>query len=211
MPKLLEKLKVETIASHYTLQCYHQAHMFFRGTLFRGGYRIFLGGGALVSCSTSIPINHIVFFLCKIPVVLENRRSSQGGAHPLNPPPRSAPAVLVEHWKGDLLQPFRLKIGKFSTSGWWHWHPVHALWLVFAWQGYFVEHWKDAEHRMTLKLSYVMLGLENWVNQGFRSVLLQFSIMILKGTWFKAQTTSLMNHIVNFINSINHTNFIFLQ
>ena len=40
----------------------------------------FLGGGALVSCSTSTPINHIVFFLfCRIPVVLENRRSSRGG------------------------------------------------------------------------------------------------------------------------------------
>ena len=52
---------------------------------------IFLGGDALVSCSTSTPINHIVFFFCRIPVVLENRRSSQGGAHPLHPPPRSAP------------------------------------------------------------------------------------------------------------------------
>ena len=54
----------------------------------------FLEGGALVSCSTSTPINHIVFF-CRIPVVLENRRSSQGGggAHPLHPPPRSTPGV----------------------------------------------------------------------------------------------------------------------
>ena len=54
----------------------------------------FLGGGALVSCSTSTPINHIVFFFCRVPVVLENRRSSQGGggAYPLHPPPRSAPA-----------------------------------------------------------------------------------------------------------------------
>ena len=26
---------------------------------------IFLGGGALVSCSTSTPINHIVFFFAK--------------------------------------------------------------------------------------------------------------------------------------------------
>ena len=55
----------------------------------------FLGGGALVSCSTSTPINHIVFFFCRITVVLENRRSSQEeggwGAHPLHPPPRSAP------------------------------------------------------------------------------------------------------------------------
>ena len=53
----------------------------------------FLGGGALVSCSTSTPINHIVFFR-RIPVVLENRRSSQGGrgAHP---PPRSAPVCTL--------------------------------------------------------------------------------------------------------------------
>ena len=60
----------------------------------RGGSRIFLGGGALVSCSNSTPINHIVFF-CRIPVVLENRRSSQGGGGgvvrtsctlPLDPP-----------------------------------------------------------------------------------------------------------------------------
>ena len=38
----------------------------------------FLGRAALVSCSTSTPINHIVFFFGRIPVVLENRRSSQG-------------------------------------------------------------------------------------------------------------------------------------
>ena len=57
---------------------------------------LFLGGGALVSCSTSTPINHIVFFFGRIPVVLENRRSAQeggGGAHPLHPPPRSAPVT----------------------------------------------------------------------------------------------------------------------
>ena len=54
----------------------------------------YLGGSALVSCSTSTPINHIVFF-CRIPVVLENRRSSQGGRGvrtpctlPLDPPLR---------------------------------------------------------------------------------------------------------------------------
>ena len=53
----------------------------------------FLGGGALVSCSTSTPINYIVFFFflqntsC---TVLENRRSSQVGVRtpctlPLDP------------------------------------------------------------------------------------------------------------------------------
>ena len=52
----------------------------------------FLGGDALVSCSTSTPINHIVFFFRRIPVVLKNRRSSQGGGVrtpctlPLDPP-----------------------------------------------------------------------------------------------------------------------------
>ena len=58
------------------------------------------GGGALVSCSTSTPINYIVFFLFgqnTVPVVLENRRSSweggggEGGLRspctlPLDPP-----------------------------------------------------------------------------------------------------------------------------
>ena len=57
----------------------------------------FLGGGALVSGSTSTPINHIFFFFCRIPFVLENRRSSHGGvgggAHPLHPTPRSAPEL----------------------------------------------------------------------------------------------------------------------
>ena len=54
----------------------------------------FLGGGALVSCSASTPIIHIVFF-CRIPVVLENHRSCQGAgvAHPLHPPHRSAPDI----------------------------------------------------------------------------------------------------------------------
>ena len=47
----------------------------------------FLGGGAFVSCSTSTPINHIVFF-CRIPVVLENRRSSRGGG---GAPPAPSP------------------------------------------------------------------------------------------------------------------------
>ena len=51
----------------------------------RGGSRIFLGEGALVSCSTSTPINHIVFFFfCRIPAVLKK-------PNPLHPPPRSAP------------------------------------------------------------------------------------------------------------------------
>ena len=58
----------------------------------------FLGGGALVSCSTSTPINHIVlFFFCRIPVVLENRRSSQGGVRTPCTLPRSE-----EHFKCNL-------------------------------------------------------------------------------------------------------------
>ena len=46
----------------------------------------FLGGGALISCSTSTPINHRVFFYRRIPVVLENRRSSKGGGEGCTPP-----------------------------------------------------------------------------------------------------------------------------
>ena len=69
----------------------------------RGRSRIFLrGGGALVSCSTSTPINHIVFF-GRIPVVLENCRSSRrgGGAHPLHPPPRSARGEGLTSFNND--------------------------------------------------------------------------------------------------------------
>ena len=76
----------------------------------------FLGGGALVSCSTSTPINHI-FFFCRIPVVLENRRSSRGwggGAHPLHPPPRSTPVgdvfcILPRCWRLSLCTKTRNK------------------------------------------------------------------------------------------------------
>ena len=45
----------------------------------------FLGGGALVSCYTSTPINHIVFY--RIPAVLENRKSSWGGGGCAPPAP----------------------------------------------------------------------------------------------------------------------------
>ena len=55
----------------------------------------FSGGGALVSCSTSTPINHIIFF-CRIPVVLENRRSSQVGVRTPCTLPLDPPLPLVE-------------------------------------------------------------------------------------------------------------------
>ena len=58
----------------------------------RGGSRIFSGGGALVSCSTSTPINHKVFFFLKnTSCIRKPQVISGGGAHPRHPPPRSAP------------------------------------------------------------------------------------------------------------------------
>ena len=58
----------------------------------------FLGGGALVSCSTSTPINHIVFiFLQNTSCIRKPQVISGGGAHPLHPPPRSAPGTVGEH------------------------------------------------------------------------------------------------------------------
>ena len=54
-----------------------------------------LGGGALVSCSTSTPINHIVFFFCRIPVVFGNRRSSGGGCAPPAPFPQIRPCSCL--------------------------------------------------------------------------------------------------------------------
>ena len=51
---------------------------------------------------TSTPINHTVLFFCRIPVVLENRRSSQGGVRtpctlPLDPPLQSVFINLLRH------------------------------------------------------------------------------------------------------------------
>ena len=61
----------------------------------RGGSRIFFRRGCtrlLLYFNTNKPHS---FFFCRVPVVLENCRSSRGGgggAHPLHPPPRSASA-----------------------------------------------------------------------------------------------------------------------
>ena len=73
----------------------------------------FLGGGALVSCSTSTPINHIVlFFFAEYQLYQKTAGHLRGGGggggpprppppppppppapHPLHPPPRSAPDI----------------------------------------------------------------------------------------------------------------------
>ena len=46
----------------------------------------FLGGGALVSCSTSTPINHIVFFPQNTSCIRKPQVISGGAAHPLHLP-----------------------------------------------------------------------------------------------------------------------------
>ena len=59
----------------------------------------FLGGGALISCSTSTPINHIVFFfLQNTSCIRKPQVISKGGgrARPLHPPPRFAPESLFK-------------------------------------------------------------------------------------------------------------------
>ena len=60
-------------------------------------------GGALVSCSTSTPINHIVFFLfgqntscIRKPQVILGRGGG-GVAQPLHPPPRSAAVCRCQY------------------------------------------------------------------------------------------------------------------
>ena len=55
----------------------------------------FLGGGALVSCSTSTPINHIVFFSQNTSCIRKPQVISGEGAHRLHPPPRFAPVWWV--------------------------------------------------------------------------------------------------------------------
>ena len=66
---------------------------------FRGGF--FLGGGVLVSCSTSTPINHIVFSFWQNTICIRKPQAisgGRGGAHPLHPLLRSAPVVSDVVW-----------------------------------------------------------------------------------------------------------------
>ena len=76
----------------------------------------FLGGGALVSCSTSTPINHSLFF-CRIPVVLENRRSSWGGGvHTPCTLPLDSPLLFKQANHSAYSKPYTQKKQKdFST------------------------------------------------------------------------------------------------
>ena len=62
----------------------------------------FLGGGVLVSCSTSTPsINHIVFFFWQNTSCIRKPQAisgGRGGAHPVHPAPRSARVVSEVVW-----------------------------------------------------------------------------------------------------------------
>ena len=67
----------------------------------------FLGGGALVSCSTSTPINHIVFFFCRIPVVAGGVRTPC--TLPLDPPLRCWLFKGKGKYRSTRRKPFRRK------------------------------------------------------------------------------------------------------
>ena len=91
----------------------------------------FLGGGALVSCSTSTPINHIVlfFFLQNTSCIRKPQVISGRGAQPLHPPPRSAPASARENL------PTREKVTRGvspSRVGWFSRAPTFRS-LYYPW------------------------------------------------------------------------------
>ena len=78
----------------------------------------FLGGSALVSCSTSTPINHIVFF-GRIPVVLVKPRVISGGGGrtpctlPLDPPLSLTEREEKSSWRMEEVTPRDRK--RYST------------------------------------------------------------------------------------------------
>ena len=73
----------------------------------------FLGGGALVSCATSTPINHIVFhFLQNTSCIRKPQVISKGGVRtpctlPLDPPLSTPPVWYFESKKSCFTQPRR--------------------------------------------------------------------------------------------------------
>ena len=80
------------------LPCANELLTSFVWTLLHSGADLgsFFGGGALVSCSTSKPINHMVFFFWQYTGCIRKPQVISGrGAHPLHPPPRSAPDICV--------------------------------------------------------------------------------------------------------------------
>ena len=92
----------------------------------RGRSRIFLRRGCtclLLFFNTNKPHS---FCFCRIPVVLEKCRSSQGegGAHPLHPPPRSAPGMLLSLSKSV---PHR---GPPWKTHWKEPHPYEAVYWI---------------------------------------------------------------------------------
>ena len=88
----------------------------------------FLGRGALVSCSTSTPINHIVFFLQNTSCIRKPQVISEGegSVHPLHPPPRSAPALAT---------PFHLDL--ISSHIWKIECHRKALHEPYCWYGWY--------------------------------------------------------------------------
>ena len=71
----------------------------------------FLGGGALVSCSTSTPINHIVFVFWQNTSCIRKPQviPGGGGTHPLHPSPRSAPELTWQDvYRGQVYTIFQI-------------------------------------------------------------------------------------------------------
>ena len=104
----------------------------------------FLGGGALVSCSTSTPINHIVFFLQNTSCIRKLQVISGGDAHPLHPPPRSVPVDYAICWKKPwkkcthiFIQPTWHYYNTFKLHSWGSYTPRPCCHnnISFAWLG----------------------------------------------------------------------------
>ena len=89
----------------------------------------FLGGGALISCSTSTPINHIVFFcfLQNTSCIRKPQVISRAGAHPLHPPPRSAPGMWLQLLLDRLLVPPFISFCTFLNSHIVWSNPTHLI------------------------------------------------------------------------------------
>ena len=93
--------------------------------LLQGRIQDFFRRGCTRLLSTSTPINHIVLFFFVQNTSCIRKPQVRGGAHPLHPPPRSAPAYTSPLFKLSFASDLHVMPGSSQA---WFCHPSAICW-----------------------------------------------------------------------------------